>query len=328
MSVIDKKLLLEELGNRVGEIVPSGETRRILAAAGEILERYNVEAFESPSEADASEGLIRLFLDAKASEGRSDKTLERYGYILRRLHGALGTSLDRVTVYHLRSYISREMDRGISASTLEGSRSIWCGFFGWLKNEELISRNPCANLAPLRTPKEIRRPFSPEELVRINDAAETARDRALISFLAATGCRVSEACSVNREDINFRDLQLQVVGKGNKERTVYIDAACALRLRAWLAEREDDEPALFTNRFGERIEPGGVRDVLGRVAARAGVEGVHPHRFRRTLATQLINRGMSLQEVAAILGHSKLDTTTTYVFVDEQRVEQAYRRYA
>lgn len=328
MSVIDKKLLLEELGKRVGEIVPSGETRRILAAAGEILERYNVEAFESPAEADASEGLIRLFLDAKASEGRSDKTLERYGYILRRLHKNIAAPLDRVTVYHLRSFISSEMERGISASTLEGSRSIWCGFFGWLKTEELISRNPCANLAPLRTPKEIRRPFSPEELVRINDAAETARDRALISFLAATGCRVSEACSVNREDINFRDLQLQVVGKGNKERTVYIDAACALRLRAWLAEREDDEPALFINRYGERIEPGGVRDVLGRVAARAGVEGVHPHRFRRTLATQLINRGMSLQEVAAILGHSKLDTTMTYVFVDEQRVEQAYRRYA
>lgn len=328
MSVIDKKLLLEELGKRVGEIVPSGETRRILEAAGEILERYSVEAAQTPVGDDASDGLIRLFLDSKVSEGKSPKTLERYEYILKRLRKDVGIPLDRVTVYHLRSYISREMSRGIAATTLEGGRSIWCNFYGWLKNEELIPRDPCANLAPLRTPKEIRRPFSSEEIEKLRDAAESARDRALVAFLLATGCRVSEVCSVNREDVDFKDLQLQVIGKGNKERTVYIDAACALRLRAWLAEREDDEPALFINRYGERIEPGGVRDVLGRVAARAGVEGVHPHRFRRTLATSLINRGMSLQEVAAILGHSKLDTTMTYVFVDEQRVEQAYRRYA
>lgn len=230
MSVIDKKLLLEELGKRVGEIVPSGETGRILAAAGEILERFNVEAFESPVEADASEGLIRLFLDAKASEGRSDKTLDRYGYVLRRLHETIGTPLDRVTVYHLRSYISSEMDRGISASTMEGSRSIWCGFFGWLK--------------------------------------------------------------------------------------------------AWLASRTDDSPALFTGKGSPRMTPDGVRRALNTIAERAGVENVHPHRFRRTLATQLIDRGMSLQEVAAILGHSKLDTTMTYVYVDRKKVEQSYRRYA
>jgi len=328
MGIIDKKLLLEELGKRVGEIVPSGETQRILTAAGEILERYEVEAFESPVEADASEGLIRLFIDAKTSEGRSDQTLERYAYILRRLHEDLGTPLDRTTVYHLRSYISSEMDRGIAATTLEGTRSVICNFYGWLKKEELIERNPCANLAPLRTPKEIRKPFSAEELVRINDAAETVRDRALIAFLASTGCRVSEVCGVNREDVDLISMRLQVVGKGNKERTVYIDAACALRLRAYLAERKDSCPALFVNRSHERFDPGGIRKMLRKISERSGVENVHPHRFRRTLATQLIDRGMSIQEVAAILGHSKLDTTMTYVFVDSKKVEQAYRRYA
>ena len=328
MSIIDKKLLLEELGKRVGEIVPSGETQRILTAAGEILERYDVTAFESPVEADASEGLIRLYTDAKVSEGRSDKTVARYRQLLRRVHETIGIPLDRVTVYHLRNYISSEMDRGIRASTLEGTRSVICGFYNWLKAEELIERNPCANLAPLRTPVEIRRPYSAEELVRINDAAETVRDRALIAFMAATGCRVSEVCGVNREDVDLINLQLQVVGKGNKERTVYIDAACALRLKAYLAERRDANPALFVNRSRERFDPGGIRKMLRGIAKRSGVENVHPHRFRRTLATQLIDRGMSLQEVAAILGHSKLDTTMTYVYIDKKKVEQSYRRYA
>ena len=328
MGIIDKKLLMEELGRRVGEIVPSGETQRILTAAGEILGRYNVEAIESPLEADTSEGLIRLFLDAKASEGRSAGTIRNYGYQLRRLHEAVGIPLERMTVYHLRNFISAEMARGLSPASLETARSIICIFFTWLSAEELIERNPCTNLAPLRTPKEIRHPFSAEELVRINDAAETPRDRALIAFLAATGCRVSEVCSVDRRDIDFSAMQLQVVGKGNKERTVYIDAACALRLRAYLDTRTDSEPALFINRFGERIQPGGVRLVMREIGKRAGVENVHPHRFRRTLATALIDRGMSIQEVAAILGHSKIDTTMTYVFVDSKKVEQSYRRFA
>ena len=328
MSVIDKKLLLEELGKRVGEIVPSGETRRILTAAAEIFERFDVKAFESPVEADASEGLIRLFVDAKASEGKASSTLRNYRTHLRRLHESVGLPLDRVTVYHLRSFISSEMERGIAASSMETIRSTICNFYNWLKAEELIEKNPCGNLAPLRTPKEIRKPFSAEELVQINDAAETSRDRALISFLASTGCRVSEACGVDRGDIDFAGMQLQVVGKGNKERTVYIDAACALRLRAYLNERTDDEPALFVNYKFERIDTGGVRLILRKIAKKAGVENVHPHRFRRTLATALIDRGMSLQEVSSILGHSKLDTTMTYVYLDKKKVEQSYRRFA
>lgn len=326
MGVLDKKLLLEDLEHRLESAVTAAELRVILAAAGEVCENYNVEASRHAAE-DNSEGLIRLFLDAKVSEGKSAKTVDRYGYVLHRLQRDTGVPLSRTTVYHLRSYISSELDRGVAASTLDGNRSVYSAFFGWLHKEDLIARNPCANLAPIKKKKDKKLPFSGEDLVRIQDAAAgDKRDAAIIAFLLSTGCRISEVCGVDRDDVDLSAQQLIVLGKGNKERSVYIDDECKVRLRAYLDLRTDTCPALFTGRGTERMTPGGVRAMLNRVAAEAGVENVHPHRFRRTLATGLIDRGMSVQEVATILGHEKLDTTMRYVYVDQKNVEHAFRR--
>jgi site-specific recombinase XerD len=149
----------------------------------------------------------------------------------------------------------------------------------------------------------------------------------MISFLLSTGCRISEVCGLNRESVDLKNLECTVLGKGDKERTVFFDDVTAMLLNRYFSERKDNSPALFAGKGTDRMTPGGVRAKLKTIAQRAHVENVHPHRFRRTLATTLIDRGMDIQEVAALLGHEKLDTTLKYVYINKVNVKNAYKKY-
>ena len=166
------------------------------------------------------------------------------------------------------------------------------------------------------------------DIERLKAACHTLRDKALVCFLLSTGCRISEVTSLNREDVDLRTMRCKVLGKGAKERIVYFDMVATMHLRAYLETRNDDHPALFVGKGTERLKPGGVRLMLNETAKRAGVEHVHPHRFRRTLATNLIAHGMPIQEVARILGHDKLDTTMGYVYLDDRDIQSSYRKYS
>lgn len=329
MALLDKKLYLASLEARLNEFIPANDVRRIIEQAADVLIDYDVSS-NAPEGGgtDDNDNLIRLFLDAKAIEGRSDKTIEHYRYVLNRLKERLAVPFPRVTVHHLRGYMMEEKERGISLKTLEGNRYVFTSFFGWAWKEELIPKNPTQNLAAIRQQKVIRKPYSSVEIEALKRAAETTRDRAVISFLLATGCRISEVCALDVLDVNFRERSVKVLGKGNKERIVYFDDVTALLLNNYFRERNDDREALFLGKGTERMTPGGIRAMLTRLGERAGVENVHPHRFRRTLATNLINHGMPIQDVAAILGHDKIDTTMTYVYIDQYHVESAYRKYA
>lgn len=176
--------------------------------------------------------------------------------------------------------------------------------------------------------KKIKAVYSEVEIEKLKFCCRTIRDRAIISFLLSTGCRIGEVCRLNREDVDLANMECRVLGKGNKERTVFPDAVTAMLLRDYLAQRTDESPALFAGRGSSRLSPNGIRRMLDVLARAAGVEHVHPHKFRRTLATGLIRHGMPIQEVAAILGHDKLDTTMQYVVLDKTDVKNAYRKYA
>jgi len=221
-----------------------------------------------------------------------------------------------------------EKERGISNGTLDGIRSTLSSYFGWLQKEGLIEKNPCGNLGTIKCAKVVRQPYSSEDLERLKEGCKTLRDKAIVSFLLSTGCRISEVCGLNRDDIHFDTLECKVLGKGNKERIVYLDAVSAMFVKRYLNGRKDDNPALFVGKFKERLEPGGTRIMLKALERRTGVENIHPHRFRRTLATNLISRGMAIQEVAAILGHERIDTTMKYVCLDKSAVKNSYRKYA
>lgn len=328
MPLLDKKLLLADIEKSLGEIETVKNVQRIVEAVADALASYDVEALPSEDDRTEDENLLELFFSAKVVEGRSKGTIEQYRYTLEALKKELGVPFSKVTVHHLRTYLMREKERGVSLSTLEGKRYVYKSFFGWCWREELLEKDHTVNLKPIRQVKVIRKPFTEVEVEKLKTAAKTVRDRAIICFLLATGCRISEMCGLNRDSIDFQNKRVTVFGKGSKERRVYIDDIVIMYLHQYFKERADSMPALFVGKGSARLTPDGVRFMLGQLSKDTGIENVHPHRFRRTLASTLIAHGMAVQEVAAILGHEKLDTTMEYVYLNQQNIESSYRKYA
>lgn len=333
MSILDKKLFLSNFEDRLNSFIPANDVRRIIDQAAEALVSYEMTATpQEGSETDDSSSLLKLFLDAKQLQGCSKNTIERYRYIITRLRKDTGVQLTQMTVSHLRKWLNQNSEnpgaKEIAASTKKGNQYVLTSFFGWAWREELIEKNPAQKLAPIKEQKVIRKTFSEVEIEKMKDAAEEPRDLAIITFLLSTGCRVSEVCSLDVLDVDFYDKCAKVLGKGNKERIVYLDDICLMYLDMYLRERDDSEEALFIGRGSKRLQPHGVRAMLKRIEKASGVENVHPHRFRRTLATNLIDNGMPIHEVATILGHENIDTTMTYIYVDQKKVENSYRKYA
>lgn len=291
------------------------------------LDRYEVQerCTEVSVCAHSSEELLRRFVATKRVEGIAETTIRRYVYVNQRMMDFIGKPIEEITTYDLRFYLSykRQTD-GVSNRTLDGMRRCFSSFFGWLSDEGLIDRNPCGMLKQIKSRHSIKKPFTAEEVERIRKACTEQRDLALVDFLYSTGCRVSELTALNISDIDFATHECIVIGKGNKERTVYLSDVAMLNLREYLLGRADGNPALFIGRGGDRLGKNGIEALLRRLGKTAGVDDVHPHRYRRTLATNLLDRGMPMQDVAAILGHADLKTTQIYCYISQSNVRQAY----
>lgn len=328
MSIIAKQTFIAELRERLRTKMTLAEIEELSREISEQLTYYKMERVEEDDGRNEFEEFLSLFINTKRIEGRSEKTLDRYAYILKRYKETDPTPIHKITVYNIRQYLAKEKTRGIADSTLQGYRDVFSAFFGWIHRERLIPLNPCANLNPIKCKKEIRLPYTSVEIERLKEVCSSVRDKAIICFLLSTGCRISEVCGLNRADVDFNNLECTVLGKGNKERTVYLDSVAAMQLQKYLDSREDNDEALFIGKGTSRMQPGGIRKCLRVIGDRAGVPNVHPHRFRRTLATNLIKHGMPIQEVANILGHEKLDTTMMYVYLDKQSVKNSYKKYS
>lgn len=329
MGRIDKQMYLQDLEKLLGSILTVDELHQVMIKADEALIDYEVTSAPSGGGGDSdSDDLVRYFLDAKQAEGKSPKTIRHYSDVLRYLRNYTGITFQRMTIYHIRDYLTKERERGISPRTLNGYRSVYSSFFGWLSREGLIDRNPMNNLTTIKQPKVKKQPLSAVDAAKVAEVATTPRDRALIAFLAATGCRVGEVENANREDIDWESKSLIVCGKGEKERRVLLDDVTAMLLKRYLDSRTDSCPALFAGRGGVRLGIGGIEKVLKKAGKAAGVENVHPHRYRRTFASEMIKKGMPVQEVQLLLGHEKIETTMTYITVDERDVAERYRRLA
>lgn len=327
MSITAKQYLLKQVGNELGDVLTANNLEVVLDKLNDALSMYEVESIADGRIDGEADDFLRAFVDAKMIEGRSEKTLEHYKYIINRMLAEIKTPIRQITVFHLRRYLMDEKDRGIADKTLEGIRSVMCSYFGWLQKEGLLKENPCANLSPIRCAKKVKIPYTEVDIEKLKESCACNRDKAIIAFLLSTGCRISEVCGLNRNSIDFQNLECTVHGKGNKERTVFIDEVTAMLVRRYLDERTDSSIALFAGKGTDRMTPGGIRARLNNIAKQADVIHVHPHRFRRTLATSLIDHGMQIQDVAAILGHDKLDTTLKYVYINKTNVKNAYRKY-
>lgn len=309
-----------------------GSTMEILQnALLEGLNKYEIteRSTEIVVKDGTAEGLLRKYLATKRVEGKSEKTIKRYAELLSTFISRLDRRLCEITAFDIRLYLSMYKERRkVNNRTLDNMRKVLSSFFGWLHDEEFLPRNPCRAVKRIKYDKVIRLPFSGEDLEKLKNACTNARDMALIHFLHATGCRVSEVVSVDRADIDFQNRQLVVYGKGGKERTVYLTQVAVMYLEEYLKERKDSNKALFTGKGSSRLQKNGIEAALKRLGMRAEVENVHPHRFRRTLATELIARGAALQDVQMILGHEDIRTTQIYVYVDRKNVKNTYGKYA
>ena len=280
MSIAGKQLLIKELIETLSPKLTLTDINTVTDAFTNLLSHYDVEMIGNDESENDFEQLLKAYLDTKRIEGRSEKTLERYKYILTRFHEAEPFPMQKMTVFSIRHYLGCEKERGISDRTLRGYRDIFQAFFGWLHREGLISSNPCGNLNPIKCRREVRIPYSEVDIEKLKEACANPRDKAMITFLLATGCRISEVCELDKSDVDFANLQCTVLGKGNKERTVYLDSVAAMQLRQYLISRNDKSDALFIGKGSERLRPGGVRKRLNELGNRAGVENVFENGIR------------------------------------------------
>lgn len=283
---------------------------------------------------DGDEAKIRMFVASKRAVNRQIKTLKHYTREIYQVKEFLGKRLEDITGMDLRYYygILRER-RGIKMSTMQTRLHYLSSFWDFLITEELVHSNPVKKVGALKLEKTIKKPYSPEEMERLRGACGNIRDRALVEFLYSTGVRVSELTALNIGDIEMGKQELVVYGKGSKERKTYLTDSAKFYLRRYLQTRpqEDlDRQPLFVTLDAphNRLTVPGVQYMLRQLGRRSGVTNVHPHRFRRTIATDLLSRGMPIEQVKEFLGHEKLDTTMIYCTIKEENVHASHRKYA
>lgn len=283
-----------------------------------------------PTEAKENGGLLDVFIAAKRIEGCSEKSLKYYNSTIRQMLDNVEKPVREISTDHLRSYLAvYQKKRGSSKVTIDNLRRIFSSFFGWLEDEDYILKSPVRRIHKVKSDKRIKETFSDESLELLRDACEEIRDLAMIDLLASTGMRVGELVSLNRDDINFHERECVVIGKGGNERVVYFDARTKIHLLNYLDGREDNNPALFVSLTlpRERLLIGGVETRIRKIGQQADIQKVHPHKFRRTLATRAIDKGMPIEQVQRLLGHVKIETTMHYAMVNQMNVKNSHRKY-
>lgn len=298
----------------------------------EVVNKYEVTAMEAGNDhgGESNEKLLEKFIAAKRIEGRTRPTLLYYESTIRHLLSDVPGSLLNFTAEDIRDYLSDfQQKRQSSSVTVNNIRRIFSSFFSWLEQEDYIIKSPMRRIHKVKTGTRVKSTISDEEMETLRDHCDNKRDLAMIDFLASTGIRVGELVRLNRTDINFNERECIVSGKGNKQRIVYFNARAKTHLLNYLGERTDENPALFVSLHQptERLRISGVETRLRKLGRETGVMHVHPHKFRRTLATAAIDRGMPVEQVQRLLGHVKIDTTMQYAMVNQNNVKMSHRRY-
>ena len=274
--------------------------------------------------------LIATFIAAKKVEGCSEKTIRYYQTTLRKVLDSLENHVTHITTDDLRKYLSDYQEKHqCSKANIDNIRRILSSFFAWLEEENYILKSPVRRIHKIKTAKVVKETYTDEALEQMRDNCTNIRDLAMIDLLASTGMRVGELVRLNRSDIDFESRECVVLGKGSKERPVYFDARTKIHLKNYLDSRSDDNPALFVSLLNphHRLQISGVEIRLRNMGRMLGIPKVHPHKFRRTLATKAIDKGMPIEQVQQLLGHSKIDTTMEYAMVDQNNVKISHRRY-
>ena len=306
------------------------QLRRVLNHNLSGLEIQRSEKFDTIATGEENSRLTNAFLAAKRIEGCSEKSLAYYRKTIETMTEKIGKGITHITTNDLRSYLTDyQTERKSSKVTIDNIRRILSSFFSWLEDEDYILKSPVRRIHKVKTATTIKETYTDEALETMRDNCETLRDLAMIDMLASTGMRVGELVLLNRDDINFEERECVVFGKGSKERMVYFDARTKIHLQNYLAQRTDSNNALFVSLKApyERLQIGGVETRLRELGKRLSLPRVHPHKFRRTLATMAIDKGMPVEQLQRLLGHQRIDTTLQYAMVKQSNVKIAHRKY-
>lgn len=292
---------------------------------------FGYEVAKTDKDENVSEqNFVDLFLSAKRIEGCSEKSLKYYESTILAMLGGLHKEVKQIDTDDIRSYLTEYQARKKSSKvTIDNIRRILSSFFSWLEDEDYIIKSPVRRIHKVKAGTNIKETYSDEALELMRDSCTELRDLAMIDMLASTGMRVGEMVLLNREDINFNERECVVFGKGDKERIVYFDARTKIHLQNYLQSRTDDDPALFVSLQAphSRLSIGGIEVRLRQMGKRLGLNKVHPHKFRRTLATMAIDKGMPIEQLQQLLGHKRIDTTLQYAMVKQSNVKIAHRKY-
>ena len=305
LSVAQMKKLQEVLLNHLSEQAPQKE---------------NIENSE----------YLKLFLDAKRIEGCSDRTLQYYRVTVEHMLSKITTPIRKITTDEIRTYlVEYQQSGGCSKVTVDNIRRNISSFFSWLEEEDYILKSPMKRIHKIKTKTVVKEVITDESMEKMRDACGELRDLAIIDLLYSTGIRVGELVRLNISDVNMEQRECIVFGKGDKERRVYFDAKAKIHLMEYLASRDDSNPALFVSLNGEhnRLQISGVEIRLRQLGRKLSLDRIHPHKFRRTMATRAIDKGMPIEQVQKILGHSQIDTTMQYAIVNQSNVKSSHQKF-
>lgn len=324
-----KEELINNVLSRMQGVLDWRQMKVLKVTLQEQLSQVTITECDTPKGNDINI-LLDSFISAKKIEGCSDKSMHYYKRTIELFSESVALPITQITTMHIRDYLVQYQNQHLcSKVTIDNMRRILSSFFAWLEDEDYIVKSPVRRIHKVKTESYVKDTLSDEDLEKMRDSSSSLRDLAMLDLLISTGIRVGELVGINRNDLNFQERQCVVFGKGNKERLVYFNARAKIHLEAYLRERTDDNPALFVSLHApfERLQISGVERRIKLLGAKARIKGVHPHKFRRTMATMAIDKGMPIEQVQRLLGHVRIDTTLHYAMVNQTNVKLSHRKY-
>ena len=316
----------ETLKNDLITIVGVEKTDAVI----KILQKHLTLTEEVAGASATNNNTLTLFLAAKRVEGCSEKSLKYYSSTIKKMLDGIGKSEDKITTADLRVYLyNYQCQNKVNRVTVDNVRRILSTYFSWLEDEDYIPKSPVRRIHKVKTAKVVKETYTDEALESMRDNCDNLRDLAMLDFLSSTGVRVGELVNLNRQDIDFENRECIVLGKGNKERKVYFDARTKIHLQNYLASRTDKNEALFVSLLkpNKRLQISGVEIRVRKIGKSLNLRKVHPHKFRRTLATMAIDKGMPIEQVQKLLGHQSIDTTLQYAMVNQSNVKNSCKKF-
>lgn len=324
-----KEKVIKEIEQKMASILNNEQKEKLKEVL--LYTFYNIEVTSIKDElVEDNIDYAKMFIAAKRIEGCSERTLNYYETTIKTMVDKLSKKVNSIETEDLRNYLSEYQSKNnCSKVTIDNVRRILSSFFAWLEDEDYIMKSPVRRIHKVKATQTVKETYTDEELEEMRDACVEIRDLAMVDFLASTGVRVGELVNLDRVDIDMQERSCVVLGKGGKEREVYFDARTKIHLQNYLNSRTDNNPALFVSllRPYDRLKISGVEIRLRELGKRINIKKIHPHKFRRTMATKAIDKGMPIEQVQVLLGHRKIDTTLQYAMVNQNNVRNSHKKF-